>query len=260
MRRNQLMDEPFARAAIWAPRVALFALAVAGVAAAASRFGRLEPEAALSVLAAALILAGVAILTAIAAYGAIWRDGLRGAGSATLGLALASAVLAWPVILSLQAARLPPIADVSTDALDPPDFALSAAAWAGRAGRLPPGEIAERQRAAAARAYPEMAPITLDLDPDEAFKVVEKTAAKLRWRLIDRRPPGGRLGIGHLDYVERSLLFGFPSDVAIRLTPLIGQTRIDMRSVSRVGSHDIGEGARRFRSFAEALAAEAGDE
>lgn len=260
MRRTQLVDEPMSRAALWAPRAAWAALAVAAAAAAASRFGRIDPVVALSVLAAALILAGAAILTAIAAYGAIWRHGLRGAGSATLGLIVALTLLAWPTLLSLQAARLPAAVDVSTDAADPPDFARSSRAWAARAGRAPPGEALSRQRTAVARAYPDMRPITLDLDPEEAFRLVEKVALKLRWAPIDARPPGGRLGLGHLDFVDRSLVFGFPSDVAVRFTPLVGQTRVDLRSVARVGGHDVGEGARRFRKFAEALAAEVGDE
>lgn len=260
MRRTQLAEEPFSRAALWAPRVAWFALAVAALAAAASRFGRIEPVASLSVLASALTLAAAAILAALAAYGAIWRHGMRGAGAATLGLLLALALLAWPVILSLQAARLPPAVDVSTDAADPPDFSRSARAFAARAGREPPGEAATRLRAAVARAYPDMQPITVDLDPEEAFRLVDKVAAKLRWAPVDQRPPGGRLGLGHLDYVDRSLLFGFPSDVAVRLTPLVGQTRIDLRSVARVGGHDIGDGARRFRKFAEAVQAELGDQ
>lgn len=248
------------RAALWAPRVAWFALATAALAAAASRFGRLEPVASLSVLAAALILGGAAILSAIAAYGAIWRHGLRGAGSATLGLALALGLLGWPTILSLQAARLPAAVDISTDAVDPPDFARSARAWAARSGREPPGETLARQRAAVARAYPDIQPITVDLDPEEAFRLVEKVAVKLRWTPVETRAPGGRLGLGYLDYVDRSAIFGFPSDVAVRFTPLVGQTRIDLRSVARVGGHDVGEGARRFRKFAETLAAEIGDE
>lgn len=248
------------RAALWSPRVALLAAGLAAAAVAASRFGRLDPVASLSLLAAALILAGAAILTAIAAYGAIWREGLRGAGSATLGLVLAAALLAWPTLLSLQAARLPPATDVSTDAIAPPDFSRSAKAWSRRAGREPPLDAATRQRAAVARAYPDMQPITLDLDPEEAFKLVEKVAARLRWTPVDSRPPGGRLGLGHLDYLDRSLIFGFPTDVAVRLTPLVGQTRVDLRSSAAVGGHDIGEGARRYRRFAEALAAEVGEQ
>ena len=260
MRRSQLIDEPFSRVALWSPRLAALALGLAALAAASSRFGRLDPVASLSMLAAALICAGVAILAAIAAYGAIWRHGLRGAGAATLGLVMALALLAWPTMLSLQAARLPPATDVSTDAVDPPDFSRSAKAALARAGRWISIDDATRHRAAVARAYPDMQPITLELDPDEAFKLVEKVAGKLRWTLVDARPPGGRLGRGHLDYIDRSLIFGFPTDVAIRFTPLVAQTRLDMRSAAGVGGHDVGDGARRYRKFEEALRAELGDE
>lgn len=257
MRRGYL-EEPISRAALWAPRLAAFATALAALAAGASRLGRLDPFAALTVFAVAVIVAGAAILSAIAAYGVIWRRGYRGAARATFGLSLALALLAWPVVLSLRAASLPPAVDVSTDADDPPDFSRSARAWAARKDRPPPDEPPQRLREAVARAYPDVQPIILDLEPDAAFKLVEKVAAGLRWTPVAARPPGGRLGAAHLDYVDRSLFFGFPTDVAVRLTPLAGQTRVDLRSVARVGGHDIGAGARRQRAFADALAAAAG--
>lgn len=257
MRRGQI-EEPISRAAIWAPRLAAFAIALAALAAGASRLGRLAPFSALTLFAVAVIVAGAAILCAIAAYGVIWRRGYRGAARATLGLLLALGLLAWPVVLSLRAASLPPVVDVSTDADDPPDFSRSARAWAARKERAPPDEPAQRLRDEVARAYPDLQPIVLDVEPDVAFKLVEKVAAGLRWTSVAARPPGGRLGAAHLDYVDRSMFFGFPADIAIRLTPLAGQTRVDLRSVERVGGHDIGAGARRQRAFAEALAAASG--
>jgi uncharacterized protein (DUF1499 family) len=46
---------------------------------------------------------------------------------------------------------------------------------------------------------------------------------------------------------------GFPDDVTIRIRPLAGQTRVDVRSASRFGSHDFGTNARRIEKFIEEL-------
>lgn len=254
--RRALASEPFSRAAVWSLRVALAGLACAAGAILASRFGRLEAARALWLFAGAGALAGAAILLALGGYGAIWRLGLRGAGRATLGLCLALGLLAWPLALALEAVRLPPAVDVSSDPDDPPDFSRSETAWEARRLRPPPALASERERAAVAAAYPDIRAITLDLGVDETFRLVEKVAAKLRWKPVEARAPGGMLGLGHLDFIDRSLFFGFPSDVTIRLTPLVGQTRVDLRSVARVGGHDIGAGARRFRAFSDALADE----
>ena len=42
-------------------------------------------------------------------------------------------------------------------------------------------------------------------------------------------------------------------DVAIRIRPLAGQTRIDIRSASRFGRHDLGTNAARIQSLADEL-------
>ena len=53
--RRLILEEPVSRAAVWSRRAAVFALATAGVAIALSRFGGVEPAAALTVFGAALI-------------------------------------------------------------------------------------------------------------------------------------------------------------------------------------------------------------
>jgi uncharacterized protein (DUF1499 family) len=47
---------------------------------------------------------------------------------------------------------------------------------------------------------------------------------------------------------------GFPSDIAIRIKPSATQTRIDIRSVSRLGRHDFGANAGRIVKFASDVA------
>jgi hypothetical protein len=44
---------------------------------------------------------------------------------------------------------------------------------------------------------------------------------------------------------------GFRDDIVIRVSPMGQGSRIDMRSASRVGSHDFGANASRIRSLLE---------
>ena len=82
---------------------------------------------------------------------------------------------------------------------------------------------------------------------------MQKAVEARKWRVVDQVQPGGRTRIGHVDAVDRTLVMGFPQDVTIRLRPLAGQTRIDIRSASRIGKHDFGDNARRIQRFAQEL-------
>ena len=93
----------------------------------------------------------------------------------------------------------------------------------------------------------------LDLEADEAFRLVQQAVAALGWRVVDQTRPGGRTGVGHIDAIDRTLVMGMPDDITIRIRPLAGQTRIDVRSTSRFGRHDFGANARRIRRFGQEL-------
>ena len=48
--------------------------------------------------------------------------------------------------------------------------------------------------------------------------------------------------------------FGFLDDVVVRVAPTAAGSRIDVRSVSRVGRGDFGTNARRIRAYLDKLA------
>jgi hypothetical protein len=247
-----MIEEPVATAAIWSRRCAFFGLLLAAIAVATVRIGAVDATAAMSILAAALAFAGLAILFAIAAMVVIWQTGRRGAGLAWGGLFLAAVLLAYPGWLGVKALRLPVLRDVSTDTADPPYYSRSASALAARDGHVPgevPAEARDRQR----RSYPDIQPIVLDLDADEAFQLVLSSADAVGWKVVDQSPPGGRAGLGHVDAVVRSLLMGLPSDITVRVRPLAGRTRIDVRAAVRFGRHDFGWDAEQIRKFAQEL-------
>jgi len=247
--RRLILEEPYSRAAIWSRRLAVFALAVAGMAAALSRAGAVEPAGALAVLGASLVLACLAGLLSATAAVVIWRTGRRGAGIAFVGLLLALALVAYPAYLSWRAISLPTINDVSTDLETPPSFLRSARALEARGGRTPPeasAETREEQR----RAYPNIQPILVDMEANEAYQLALEAAKARGWRIVDAIAPSVREGVGHIDASEKSLFLGFVDDIAIRIKPLANQTRIDIRSAARVGRHDFGVNAQRIEKFA----------
>lgn len=253
--RHLIIEEPYADSALWSRRLAVFATAVILTGVALARLG-LDPKAVLAVLGSAIMIACLAILCAGAATIAIWRTGRRGVGILLTGGFIAFAVLAYPSYLAYEAVRLPAMHDISTDIDDPPNFSLSKAALAARKGFIPPSippELRQRQLLA----YPEVQPILIDLDGDEAYETILHAVQAKHWTVVEAHPPGGRFGIGHIDAIAHGLVLGFANDIAIRIRPLAGQTRVDVRSVSRIGRHDFGANARRILAFADELKSEA---
>ena len=100
--------------------------------------------------------------------------------------------------------------------------------------------MAPATRRAQVAAYPGVQPKVIDADGEEAFQLVIKTLAARGWKIVDQTAPGGRSGLGHIDAVDRTPIMAFPDDITIRLRPLPGQMRIDVRSASRYGRHDFG--------------------
>ena len=63
---------------------------------------------------------------------------------------------------------------------------------------------------------------------------------------------------GRIEAIDRTFWFGFADDVVIRIRPTDAGSRIDVRSVSRVGVSDMGTNAARIRAFLAQLAEEIG--
>jgi len=255
--RHLIIEEPFSESAIWARRLAIFAAAVVATGLVLARLG-LDPTAVLAVIGSAIILACLAILCAGAASVEIWQTGRKGVGLLLGGAVLAVLLLAYPAYLAVQAVRLPVLNDISTDIDNPPAFSLSRKALAARHGWQPPS-VPAAAREAQNDAYPDVQPIYLDLETDDAYQTVLSAAAARHWKIIDAIPPGGRLGIGHVDAIAHGMILGFADDITIRIWPLAGETRIDVRSASRIGRHDFGGNASRIEAFADEVKTEAAE-
>ncbi|MGA7154305.1 MAG: DUF1499 domain-containing protein [Pseudolabrys sp.] len=245
MARRPFPDEPVSRIAIWSSRLALFAIAVAAISVIIVRSGLLEIVPALATFAAALVFAGIAILFAFAAFVVIWRQGTGGLGRALLALFLGLALLAYPAYLGTRAWRLPAISDVTTDTTNPPRFDVLARLRPRGRTDYPGPAVAALQRTA----YPDVIPLDLDVPTKIAYDAALALVTKRKWYIGDTRPPTLARRDGVIEAVARTPIMGFRDDVVIRITPVGQGARVDMRSASRFGNHDLGANASRIRSL-----------
>ncbi len=252
MLRRRLAPEPFAASATLCRGFASFGAALAAIAVLMARSASVDPRGSLAVLAFGFGFAIVAV--ALAAWSAvvIWRTGYRGTARVLAGLAIALVILAYPAYLAVVAARLPLVSDVSTDPAAPPPFSTSATALTARGGRVH-DDLSTEVREGTHSAYPNLQPVLLDIPEDEAFGLALKAVQARGWRVIEAVAPKGKFGTGHVDAVAPTRVMALPDDVTIRIRPVAGQTRVDIRSASRLTIPDAGENAARIQSLSDAL-------
>jgi uncharacterized protein (DUF1499 family) len=248
MVRRRVFEQPTSRLAIWARRMALFSLVTTLIAIIVVRSGALDIVPALSTLAGALVLAVVAILLAFAAAAVIWSEGIGGIGEAVTALLVGLALIAYPAYLGIKAYRLPAIYDITTDPIDPPRFEAIARLRPRDANPITYAGLytAEQQRVA----YSDIEPDLTNATPQEAYDAVLKIINKRRWHVVDARPPQATAPReGHVEAIARTPILGFREDVVVRVRATPDGARIDVRSASRYGRHDLGENAARVRAL-----------
>ncbi len=167
-------------------------------------------------------------------------------GMLITGLAVSVVVAGIIWSLFLQAKTVPPIHDISTDMQTPPEFqALAEARELSPNGIEYGGPAIAAQQAAA---YPDIQPLTLSLSPREALVKATAAAEAMGWKIADVSAADMRL-----EATDTTFWFGFKDDVVIRISPRDEGSRLDIRSMSRVGMSDVGANAERIRKFAEKL-------
>ena len=160
---------------------------------------------------------------------------------AGLALALSFVAITVPVREWRRVHAAAPLHDVSTDLQRPPTFKTLSDVQPAASQPMPrPKQVDALQVAA----YPDIKPIVLPVPTDMAFEEVLETLADLDWAVAD-----GSEEDGIVETTVRSAWFGFKDDIVIRLTAMEGQTRVDVRAVTRDGSNDGGRNADHVREF-----------
>ncbi|MDQ3205200.1 MAG: DUF1499 domain-containing protein [Pseudomonadota bacterium] len=182
-------------------------------------------------------LGAAALAALMLAVGRLRRQG-KASLVVALVLGLAVAYVPWA---GVQRARsVPPIHDITTDTARPPQFVavLPLRASASNPSDYGGPDVARSQL----EAYPDVRPLVLDADPTAALARAEKAARDLGWEIVAMDAEQGRM-----EATDTTFWFGFKDDVVVRVEPSGAGSRIDVRSVSRVGASDVGANASRIR-------------
>ncbi len=195
----------------------------------------------------------LALLALVLGAIALWRtraaSGRSGRSRAGVGFGLGAAGVALVVALVSSAGNVPTINDITTDPDDPPEFvaAARAEANAGRDLSYPGASFAAQQR----KAYPDLAPLHLQVVSVVAFQRARKAAADLGWEItaIDR--------VDHtFEATDVTRVFRFVDDIVVRVRATdatYATSVVDVRSKSRDGRGDMGANATRIRAFLAAM-------
>ena len=147
-----------------------------------------------------------------------------------------------------KAASAPEIHDITTDTLNPPVFDDIVALRNGAPNSLvyeyqgSAEKLSELQRIA----YPDLTTLTSSLSAKQA---IERATDVLTAQGLD---------IVNVDHVKgvveataTSFWYGFKDDVVVRIQATDQGSRIDLRSISRVGRSDVGANTARIRTFSK---------
>jgi uncharacterized protein (DUF1499 family) len=172
-------------------------------------------------------------------------------GRAVVACYLGAILTALLVYLALGARGYPPINDITTDVDNPPEF-VQAVSLPGNQGR----KLAYDKTKYAARqqqGYGTLEPLTLALDPDQAFKQVNAAASGMQGWTLTYSDPKSRT----IEGIAVTPLFHFRDDFVIQVRPAAsgGGSLVEMRSKSRDGVGDVGANYKRIKGFFVILSA-----
>lgn len=174
------------------------------------------------------------------------RPGVLFTGLLGLLIAAVTVYMPWTYYKTVQS--VPKIHDITTDVGNPPTFV--AVAKLRKEGDHPVmyegAEIGSEQK----EAYPDIEPLTTKAPKDKVFEAARQALASMGLEIIDANPAEG-----HIEAVDTSLLYGFKDDMVVRIQESGEGTRVDVRSMSRVGRSDLGMNAKRIRTFMARLRA-----
>ena len=179
----------------------------------------------------------VAALGFVLSLAGLFRSGRqrRAVVAGLLGVLLALPVLGMALQWEVAARISPPINEISTDTVNPPEF------WDMPNPMVYPGEVVAKQQRAG---YPDLAPLSVQSAPHAVFSLAMLLVQERGWTVV-----GSDATEGRIEALATSRLFGFTDEVAIRIAPEGSGSRVDMRSRSRLGRVDRGINARRIRDF-----------
>lgn len=189
----------------------------------------------------------VLFIAAIFTFIAVRHDLRRNRNMLLLAVALSLIPLVVMGPLIARASSVPPIHDITTDTDNPPEFraivkhrvhASNGLAYGSE--KMPAAKLSALQL----EAYPTIKPLQTELSVADALARSETVLKEQGLSIVSSDLPAGLV-----EATASSFWFGFKDDVVVRVVATSGGSRVDIRSVSRVGQSDIGANAARIEKF-----------
>jgi len=247
------MDERSSSAAWWSRRVAIFAAFVGAIAIAEHRFRLIETIPFFWVLALVAAFAVCALLLAAAGFQRVWHHGDHGGADLTIGLVVATLLLAPYALAGWWAFSHPALTDISTDLEDPPLF--DAASTFRTADMNPITAPTPESSAEQTKAYPELTGRRYAVSFEQIAAEVDTLVQARGWKTLSPLMSGGVETT--IEALASLPVLAVDYDVAVRITDEGNTIFVDMRSASRYGSRDMGLNASRIADFLTELDAKA---
>ena len=167
-------------------------------------------------------------------------------GSTIMALLLSTIAIAIPLSMLNKGKSVPPIHDISTDLVNPPEFVAIALLRADAPNPVEYAgvEVATQQRAA----YPELQTLHYPQSKSELVEATKQVIDHLGWQLVNIDADQGIV-----EATDRTMWFGFKDDVIVRITDNGSRRLVDIRSKSRVEGSNLGKNAERIHGFIEEL-------
>lgn len=167
-------------------------------------------------------------------------------GSTIVAIVLSAIAIAMPLSMINKGKNAPPIHDISTDLVNPPEFVAIAPLRADAPNPVAYDvtETAQQQR----DAYPDLKTLTYSQSKADLISAVDKSINNLGWELVNTDA-----NKGIIEATDTTMWFGFKDDVVVRITDNGSERLVDIRSKSRVGGSDLGKNAERVATFIDEL-------
>jgi hypothetical protein len=192
------------------------------------------------------LLAALALLLGIAALVIGRRQALPSRARLLAAIAVSLAFVGFLASRPMANGDVPAIHDITTDLANPPQFE----AIRLREDNLAGVGTVENWRKLHAAAYADLGPLELARPVAQVTADAVRLAEAQGWQVVRSDPARG-----HVEATVSVSFIRFKDDVVIRIepTPDGAGSRVNMRSISRVGVSDLGVNAKRIRAFLKAM-------
>lgn len=236
-----------ARLASWSARLAGLALVIGGGGLTLARYDVIPKLAGFMAFLGSGLVAALALVLGLLALLIGRGQELPSRGKLLAGLVASLALVGFLASRPASSGDVPAIHDVTTDLANPPQFETLKL----RADNLAGAGTVENWRKLHSGAYGDIRTIEIPRPVAAVTADAARLVQQQGWDLVKSDPARG-----HIEATASVSYIRFHDDVVLRITPTADGkgSRVDMRSVSRIGISDFGVNAKRVRAFLKSLA------